>query len=230
MLILGHRGASASHAENTLAAFVAAASAGADGVELDVRRTADGHAAVRHDPTLPDGTPLVALQSADLPPWLPTLADALDACAGMRVVNVEIKNWPADPDFDPSEALAGRVVAELAVRTEQERQAVIVSSFHRPTVDRVRELDPALATGLLTMVMADITAAIDEVVEHGHRAIHPHVSTVDAALVERAHERDLLVATWTVDDARRLRELNQLGVDAAITNDPAAALEAIGRS
>ena len=39
MLVIGHRGASHDFPENTLVAFQGAADQGADGVELDVRRT-----------------------------------------------------------------------------------------------------------------------------------------------------------------------------------------------
>ncbi len=49
MLVIGHRGASAAHPENTLEAFALALAQGADGVELDVRRTADGALALCHD-------------------------------------------------------------------------------------------------------------------------------------------------------------------------------------
>ncbi|MGC9358529.1 MAG: glycerophosphodiester phosphodiesterase, partial [Anaerolineae bacterium] len=48
-LIFGHRGASRSAPENTLAAFRRAAEMGADGVELDVHLTADGVPVVIHD-------------------------------------------------------------------------------------------------------------------------------------------------------------------------------------
>ena len=45
----GHRGATGRARENTVAAFQAAVAAGADGVELDVRRAADGRLVVHHD-------------------------------------------------------------------------------------------------------------------------------------------------------------------------------------
>jgi len=61
-LVYAHRGASAAEPENTLAAFRAAARMGADGVELDVRRTADGGAAVVHDATLADGRPVASVR------------------------------------------------------------------------------------------------------------------------------------------------------------------------
>src|SRR5919108_4886741 len=48
-LVVAHRGASATHAENTLDAFRAGVDAGADVIELDVRLTADEVAVVLHD-------------------------------------------------------------------------------------------------------------------------------------------------------------------------------------
>ena len=71
-------------------------------MELDVRRTADGVLVVHHDAHLADGRAIVELAAADLPDAVPTLAAALDACAGMGV-NIEIKNNHPDPDLDPDE-------------------------------------------------------------------------------------------------------------------------------
>src|SRR3954465_3236369 len=99
--IFAHRGASARYTENTVMAFQGARDLGADWVELDVRRTADGALAVHHDAHLADGRAIVELAAAALPPHVPLLAEALAACAPMGV-NVEIKNWPADVDFDVS--------------------------------------------------------------------------------------------------------------------------------
>ena len=56
MLVIAHRGASAQFTENTLDAFLGAVDQGADGVELDVRRTSDDHLAIHHDDGLADGT------------------------------------------------------------------------------------------------------------------------------------------------------------------------------
>jgi len=50
--IWAHRGASAKAPENTLVACRLAHDMGADGVELDVQLTADGHVVVIHDETL----------------------------------------------------------------------------------------------------------------------------------------------------------------------------------
>jgi glycerophosphoryl diester phosphodiesterase len=228
MLVLGHRGASASHQENTLAAFRAALDQGADGVELDVRRTADGTLAIRHDGVLPDGRHLLDLGASELPEWMPDLAASLDALAGARLINTEIKNWPDDTDFDPSCALADAVVEVLRARGELGDPRHVVSSFHLPTVDRVREAGPEVLTGwILFEPPAD---AVARVVDHGHRALHPHHLFVSEALVDEAHEAGLQLNTWTCDDPERLRWLEAVGVDAVIANDPASALVALGRA
>lgn len=222
-LVIAHRGASAEWPENTVAAFSAAAAAGADGVELDVRRTANGTLAISHDETLPDGRALLGLRRTDLPPAMPDLAAALDACAGM-LVNIEIKNFPGDGDFDPGERLAAAVVELLDARAGRDR--VLISGFHLGTVNRVRALDPRLSTGLLT---SDPQPAglVEGVAAAGHVAIHPLWSTVDRDVVDAAHAAGLRVNVWTVDAPADIRALAAAGVDAVITNDPASALRTL---
>ncbi len=94
VLVIGHRGAPRLARENTVESFAAAIAAGARGIELDVRRTADDALVVHHDPVLDDGRAIVECAGADLPPHVPTLDLALDACRG-AIVDVEIKNLPA---------------------------------------------------------------------------------------------------------------------------------------
>lgn len=63
MLLIAHRGAVHAHPENTLPALVGAAELGADGIEFDVQRSADGTWWVMHDQTLDrttSGTGLIA--------------------------------------------------------------------------------------------------------------------------------------------------------------------------
>jgi glycerophosphoryl diester phosphodiesterase len=228
MLVLGHRGASAAFPENTLAAFTGALDQGADGVELDVRRTRDGGLAVRHDPDLPDGRLVFETEASALPGDVPSLGDALEVLTSVHLVNVEIKNWPEDPDFDPDERLAEAVVALLRARGELEGGHVLVTSFHLPTIDRVHALAPDLPTGWLR-IDAD-AEAVAQAAAAGHRALHPHHAFVTAELVAAAHAAGLALNTWTVDDPDRIRWLADAGVDAVITNDPATALAALPRT
>lgn len=223
-LIYGHRGASADAPENTVEAYALARTQGADGVELDVRRCRGGEMALHHDCNLPDGRPILGLTRADLPDTSCTLAEALDVCEGM-VVNIEIKNVSVDPDHDPECRLADSIVALLQERGGRDR--VIVSSFGLETVDRVRAIDPTVPTALLTFIEVTGPASVELAAEHGFEAIHPHVATVDAALVDLAHDHGLAVNVWTVDDPERMRELASWGVDGICTNVPAIAVAAL---
>jgi glycerophosphoryl diester phosphodiesterase len=229
MLVIGHRGASAAFGDNTLAAFAGAVDQGADGVELDVRRTADQRLAVCHDDTLPDGTVVVDTPFERLPPDIVDLARALDACAPLAVVNTEIKNWPADRDFDPTEAVASQVVSLLADRGEADSERHLISCFHLPTIDRVRELAPRLRTAWLLGVVDDLPRLIERAASHGHAAVNPHHVTVNEELVQLAHDAGLEVNTWTCDDPDRIRWLADVGCDAVITNVPDVARRALGR-
>ncbi|MEO7371451.1 MAG: glycerophosphodiester phosphodiesterase, partial [Ilumatobacteraceae bacterium] len=129
--VLAHRGASKAKRENTIEAFRTAGTMGSDGVELDVRRTADRRLVVHHDPLLPDGRAIVAVDAVELPAYIPGLDAALDACAGMWV-NVEIKNDPTEPDFDPTDSIADHVVAALTERADDYRW--LISSFRIETI------------------------------------------------------------------------------------------------
>jgi glycerophosphoryl diester phosphodiesterase len=211
--VFAHRGASKAEPENTIAAFERAKAMGADGVELDVRRHESGVLAVAHDEVL--GRPLA--------PTVPDLAAALDACAGMTV-NVEIKNYQGDGDFDPEETLAEQVVALLRERGTDD---VIVSSFGLGCINRVKELAPEVATAFLVTIAPDPDVAgrvIDRCKRHGHGAINPHHVGVNERFMDLARAAGLAVNTWTVDDPQRMRELADLGVTSIITNVPDVAI------
>jgi glycerophosphoryl diester phosphodiesterase len=229
MLVIAHRGASAAFPENTAAAFAGAHAQGADGVELDVRRTADGHLAISHDDTLPDGTVLVETAFSDLGERVVDLATVLDVCAGLAVVNIEIKNWPDDRDFDATEQVAAAVVALLRDRGEIEDGRNLISCFHLPTIDRVRALAPELATAWLLGLVSDPARLIDKAAARGHTAVHPHHVFVNDEFVAIAHAAGLRVNAWTCNDPDRIRWLADLGVDAVITDVPDVALAALGR-
>lgn len=225
--IWAHRGASVARTENTLEAFTEARAQGAAGVELDVRRSADGAMAVHHDAELADGRRIVDLSAAELPAHVPLLDAALDACAGM-IVNIEIKNVEVDPDFDPDQFLA-RAVVDLVCERGASGE-VIVSCFGLAAIDRVRSLDPSIATGYLASARWDQRGALQRAIDGGHSAFHPYDLVVNPDLVAAAHDAGVAVNVWTVDDPDRIRWLaHDCGVDAIITNVPDVALAALAR-
>jgi glycerophosphoryl diester phosphodiesterase len=225
--IIAHRGASVAERENTLAAFRRAAKMRADAVELDVRRTRDGAMAVHHDDHLSDGRNIVDLDASALPEHVPLLADALDAC-GRMWVNIEIKNWHEDVDFDESDSLAATVAAHLAARGEDARW--VISSFNRRTVDAMRTLLPTVRTAWLTpgVRTEDATRTARDLARSGHIALHPWDRFLTRACVEACHENGLQVNVWTVDNPARIVELASWGVDGIVTNVPDVARAALG--
>ncbi len=218
-LVIAHRGASRDEPQNTLAAFRRAVEVGADGVELDVRRTADDRLVVHHDPHVGDGLAIRSLSADRLPAHVPTLADALDACDGL-FVNIEIKNDPAEPDFDPSEWVAHRVCSMLARRGGGRRW--LISSFRSETVATCRLALPAVRTAWLTEQFD--AGTIERTVAGDHDAIHPWVEALDEPLVRLAHAAGVAVNTWTCNDPVRLRQLFAMGIDGVCTDVPHLAL------
>ncbi len=231
-LVLGHRGASRARLENTLAAFAKARELGADGVELDARRTSDGQLVVHHDPSV-DGFglivehPFAALRA--LHPEIPTLVEALEACAGM-IVNVEIKCLPWEPDADTPDRVVVHAVAERVRDSGYALSSdIIVSSFDLGAVDACRAFKPEITTAWLTSGQ-EIGAAAAIAIEHGHAWLNPdRASALRASATEiaDAHRSGVRMNVWTVDEPDEILRLAAAGVDAIITDVPDVALETL---
>jgi glycerophosphoryl diester phosphodiesterase len=240
-LVVAHRGASAAYPENTLMAFEGAIAAGADVVELDVRLTADGVLVILHDmdvSAVTDGSGLVhrlslkevkALDASGgrgARAEIPTLQEALELLSGRAGVNVEVKNLPGEPAFDsPREEVAEEVVRTLGDAAFV--GSVLVSSFNWLSIERVRELEPGVATGFLTTALIDPSAALVYARSRGHAYVLPQAPALfeaGPAFVEEAHGDGLRVGTWTVDLAEGIERLFAMGVDAVATNVPEVAV------
>jgi glycerophosphoryl diester phosphodiesterase len=217
-MIIAHRGASRRAPENTIAAFDLALKLGADAVELDVRSSADGILVVHHDPHLVDGRVIIETRSGDLPPSVPTLDAALDACGGL-VVNVEVKNVNRAAARATADLLAHRIAGGVPP------DRFIVSSFDRDAIDMVRRMRPDIPTALLVVDPGDVAALANDLAADGHSALHPHHAFVTREDIDAAHRAGLRVNVWTCDDVGRLAELTEWDVDGICTNVPDAAID-----
>jgi glycerophosphoryl diester phosphodiesterase len=226
-LVLGHRGGTwLGASENSLRAFGRALAVGADGVELDVRRTADDQLVVFHDPSTPVG-PVADITLATLRAHVPEVAlldEALDTCRG-SLVNIELKRAP---DGRCRERVASLVMELLWARAAD---TVILSSFDPLLLTRARALAPGVPIALVTFVRPSVSLATT-VVDHGCTALHLHVESFGRAraTVDAAHAHGLAVHVWTVNRASHVRRLAAADVDGVITDHPHVALRALGRS
>jgi glycerophosphoryl diester phosphodiesterase len=237
--VIAHRGASAEAPENTLVAFRRALEIGVDGVELDAHLSADGVPVVIHDPLLERTTdghglvkdqPLAALRRLDAGrrfderfagERIPTLAEALEALRGVRVI-VEIKNGPL---YYPG--IASRVLAAIA---EVGHPSVTISSFDHPVLLEVKAAAPQVPTAVLYAArpIDPVRLARDA----GAALLHPNWAYVTGEMVGQAHAAGLRVETWTVDEPAHLRHVIATGVDGVMTNHPdrlRAVLAELGR-
>lgn len=242
-LRIGHRGAAAVAPENTLRSFRAALEIGVDLIEFDVAALVSGELVLAHSDDLHEvshgaasGTvldkPLALLREAA--PELPTLDEAL------RFFVDEAPEIGVHVDLKSASAV-DHVAVALARFDLVER--AFVSSFHSVALRRLRQLEPRVRTGAafpqdrLGISGRRGTAPF---IAAGLRALRPiapafaglllsrsaatalvlHHTLVGATLVRRAHVRGIPVVAWTVEHARDVERLYEIGVDAIVVDNP----------
>ena len=219
---VGHKGADLVAPGNTVASFEAALEHDVDMIEFDVVRLRDGRLVLAHD--WED-----AARRAPL-----TLEEGLDLFAGEAYGGVEL-------DVDMKLTGYERDVAEgLIARGLTDR--ALVSSHYIDSLDEVGRIAPGLRRGLsVPRVKRDYTKTplalpaygiaramraylprkVRPLLREGRiQAVMAHWLLVSRRLVDVVHTEGGEVYVWTVDDARRIERLRELGVHAVITNDP----------
>ncbi|MDE2855580.1 MAG: glycerophosphodiester phosphodiesterase family protein [Chloroflexota bacterium] len=236
-LVFGHRGALAQAPMNTLAAFDCARQQGADGIELDLQLSRDGHLVVIHDYTVDATTDghgdvaemsLAELKRLDAGAWfsaafagerIPTLDEVFDAFGDKLLINVEIKSSPAWG------YRADKLLAEC-VRRHGMSERVIVSSFDPVILRNLRQMMPAAMMGFL--YQPDMPAAHYLPLKRlWHQARHPRQDMVDQGYMNWARAQRYFVNVWTVNDGERALELGRLGVNTIITDEPVTIIRAL---
>lgn len=214
-LVIGHRGWAARFPGNSLAGFVAAIPY-VDGFELDVRRSKDGKLVLAHDThigALPvAGTDWSALAEVDLGGGhRAALLDEALASLPDIPIQIEIKNDPAQPGYEPDH----RIGLEAA---ERARPGDVITSFNWATVARVRRVFPDVATGIILTRFHDLGNAFEHCLEVGHRLMAPEHSLVGESVVSMVEE--VQITPWTVNHLGTAAKLVRLGVSGIITDQP----------
>ena len=208
MLRLAHRGDWRRAPENTLPALLAAlAIDGCDGLEFDVRVSADGVPVLLHDETLArvQGRPerVDAVRARDLEDLgIPALADVLAVIPHSAFLDVELKGR-----HDRA------VVEVLAAGRGPGLVNAVVSSFERDALERVGRLVPDWPRWLNAVDLAPST--IDAASDLGCTAISVEWHAIDRTSVARARRAGLDVAAWTVRGRPTAARLERLAVVAA---------------
>lgn len=222
--VVAHRGASAEAPENSLEAFALAMELGADAIELDVRRTADGVLLVVHDATLDrttgatgviarlSGPKVARARQANGEP-IPRLEDVLRRFPSVEIT-VDVKEPGAADDVVRLIRSLGRVEATIlyvedgtdteAFRGYEGRRATSTMQARRLAAD-------------LDWLSAARPREIPEVVHTPLRDGRTPIVTRE--FVRRVRESGRSVQVWTIDDLATAAKLAASGVDGIITND-----------
>ena len=236
--IWAHRGASGHLPENTVEAFDLAKKMNADGIELDVQLSSDGHLMVFHDETLDRVTGekgflmehtkdelkkmrVIVGEGADEIFRIPELAEVLDLYKGTdKKINIEMKNSVIL--YPQMEEKVIALVKEFGMEEQ-----IIYSTFNHYSVRKMRTLLPDGEIGLL---MGDgIVNAGAYAKALGADALHPavyHLTYPDFA--KEAKEQGLKLHVWTANTPEHIAMVRDAGADAVITNYPDRAREVLG--
>ncbi|MET8558481.1 glycerophosphodiester phosphodiesterase [Streptomyces sp. NPDC004959] len=214
---VGHRGDPYRFRENTVASLRSAFASGADAVELDVRLTRDGVPLLLHDATLSrlwDVDARLSDVTADDVARLtrggvPSLADALDATSGRRVM------------IDLPSATPRAVRAVLGVVRDSGATSRVYYCAGPDAMLAVRAQDPAAEIALTWTTLAPPRPALLDAVRP--RWLNYRFGLLDSGLVASLHRDGYLVSAWTPDTRRSLRHLLATGVDSVTSNRVAVA-------
>jgi glycerophosphoryl diester phosphodiesterase len=244
----GHRGARALRPENTIPAFEYAMGLGVDVLELDMAVTKDDVLVVSHDPLLNPaickgpGAPraIRTLTLSELREWdcgalrnprfpkqtpipgtrIPTLDEVFALAApGKFELNIETKIFADHPEYTPSPEKFAQLVLDC-VRRHGLESRVILQSFDFRTLHAMKTLAPAMRLSALYESGPD--SFVDVAKRAGAGIVSPEVSLVTPEKVKAAHGEGLQVVVWTANTRPEWDTLVAAGVDAIISDDPAA--------
>ncbi len=228
MEIWAHRGARTEAPENTTLAFARAIECGADGVELDVQCTRDGHLVVIHDEQVDrttDGSGWVKDYSlADLRQLdasagmrgfpeakIPTLAEVLDLLRPADIrANIELKNSKVDYP-----GLEDMVWGEVNAAGMNDR--VVLSSFNAESVAKLVQVTTA-EVAMLFEANELLCAPWRRAEQLRVAAIHVPRLRAYPGLVRRCRGAGLRVRVWTVNQTQARDRMSRWGVAGVFTD------------
>jgi len=236
--VVGHRGfgsgAARGYRENSLESFHAAVAGGATWVELDVRRSSDDELVVWHDPSTPDGLPVITRTARQLAAdGIVTLGEVLAALPAGVGVNMDVKTVLDDARDSDGRRTHALVAGALGV--QKGTRPLLVSSFDPSVPLSLRDrtaLAGEVGLGLITSQTLPPEHGIAAAVNLGLDAACVYVGSLGldgggaARAIEVAHRAGLEVMTWTATPSEAVRAA-AAGIDAVCVDDIAGTVAAL---
>jgi glycerophosphoryl diester phosphodiesterase len=220
-IAFAHRGASAHAPENTLEAFRLALKLGATGLESDVWLTADGVPVLDHDGIVwkgPRRRPIAALERAELPEWIPSLAELYADCGTGYELSLDVKNPDAAEPVLVAALAAGAVERLWLCHPDW----VQVAEW-RALSPTVRLVDSTR----IRKVKEGAERRAASLAEAGIDAINMHYTDWSGGLTTLFHRFERLAFAWDAQFERILVSMLRIGVDAVYSNHVDRMVEAV---
>jgi glycerophosphoryl diester phosphodiesterase len=225
VLIYGHRGSPATSPENTLASFQEAINAGVDGLEFDLRASADGVLVVLHDRELDRTTS----HSGNVDELLFSTIRTADAGNGQRVPTFEeVLELAGDRvHLDIEVKQAGLVAPILSTLTQFPDTRWALSSFAEDILIAFCELsDDANLVPIVPFVS-------DGLIPFAKKLRSPAIALMASSYTESTAgllaSAKLPVIVWTVNDVTEATRVELLGAYGLCTDCPAKLIGALRR-
>lgn len=232
-LIEAHRGDSVHAPECTLPAIERAIAVGADRVEVDLRVTRDKHLVILHDDTLDrttngrgrvDAHDFEAIRKLDAGSWfgeafagtrVPTLREVLDLAKDKVMVDIDLKVAEAVPQMVADIKDAGML------------DQVLITGDIPACVEAIRKLEPTIT---MYSEAGGVTEGIPIARKHQLPGLNFAYTILTPEFIRQAHLHGLAITAWTVNEADRIRELAEWGVDAIMTDAPEMAIRVLSEA
>jgi glycerophosphoryl diester phosphodiesterase len=202
-LLLGHRGLRMPRLakENTFPAFDLALEHGCDGFEFDVRLTKCGRALVCHEPKI--GNVTVSRATRQQLRDVPQMAEVLQRYGQRVFLDIELK-------VEGLERLVLNALQEYPPSRDY-----VVSSFIPDVILEIVARRAKVPTGII----CENATQLSRWPKLPTAYVIPHYSLIKPKLVEDVHRAGRMVIAWTVNNARSMQVLAEMGVDAIISDN-----------
>lgn len=230
MINFAHRGASFNYPENTMLSLKEGIKSGANGLEIDVHKTKDNKLVVIHDEDVERtylGRGLVKdfnldeliklknrkkLFTDNIDCHIPTLEEVLELIKGKDItLNIELKTDEIHYRGIESDVIS--LINEYKLNKQ-----IILSSFNHDSIKIAKRLDSSIKIGIL------YDKPIEDVIKYAKElevdAIHPDLRLVSRELIQEAHENNLKVNIYTVNNPIYMRLLIKNKADGLFTDYP----------
>ncbi len=219
---IGHRGAKGYVAENTIASIEKAIQLGVDAVEIDVHVCKTGEIVVIHDSTINRTTKgqgkvreltLSELQLVTVRGGhnIATLEEVLIFCENKCTIHIELKG-------KGTAVKVANIVTKYVKQTKWTYKSLLVSSFKRSKLNKVKQINPSINTGIIVSKKA--FKALIQAVDDKCSAIYIALNKVKTSIVAYASSKNIQVYVWTVNKPKNITKMKSLSVNGIISDFP----------